>query len=454
MQNTNFINKKFSDWFGKSKKSDIKTDVKKFSDFKKPEETGAPDNTGSTSPISEPKPIQPTPIKQGDYVVISKWDNLNQRQTDFLRSKRFFEVEGVTDSKGNPYVGGTPFVNIGYNVPLFMSRFVKIEKPKPVAGKPKILFLNFDISINLYGERDKKNFFKGYKTMFPVFLDIFSKIDPEIYVDFKNYSNIHRMYDDFYIDDMRLRDYDFVFFGLISQFTTTCKMLIRYLDKLKIPYLKYGTYKEYDSKDYEFDLIESLGLPYIPSVLTSKLTSSLLEHITKEIGYPLILKDVYLNQGLGIKVINNEEELKSGFMYNTEPKLVQKIVPNDGEYRVVLIKNKVVLVIKKDAIEKINKEEIDKRKAQVSSLPKQVTDMCEFVSKNLFCDIVGIDIIQDVNTKKYYIMEANSAPHLPMFSVVSGINLPKLISHDILKKINKGYSQTKMTLEKKKHVKL
>jgi glutathione synthase/RimK-type ligase-like ATP-grasp enzyme len=465
MKNNYYIIEGFLDWWNNKKKpiSNLKTNtdinIKKYSDFKKQDKPVGQKPIGqrTNGPVrpkkiessvkiqqpNEPQLPQPTPLKKGDCVVVANFDNLNPKQNDYLRSKMYFEVEDVTDSKGNPYTVGTPFVKIGYKVPLYMSRFIKIEKPKPDPNKPKILFLNFDIPINLYGEEDKKNFFKGYKTMCPVFLDIFRKIDPGIYVDFKNYNSINRMDNDIYVDNIKIRDYDFVFFGLISQFTTTCKMVINYLDKWNIPYLKYGTYKEFDSKDYEFYLIESLGLPYIPSILTSKLSSEVMENI-KNIGYPLIFKDVYLNQGMGIKVINNETELKNAFSYNTGPKLLQKLIPNDGEYRVLLIKNKVTLVMKKDKINRITKEEMDKRKSKIGTLPKNVLDMCEFVSKNLFCDIVGVDIIQNADTKKYYIMETNSAPHLPMFSIVSEINVMQSISNYIIEKINKKSKQTKM----------
>ena len=444
MKNGNIIIEGFFDWWKKKPDSQtpvvVPVNVKKYSDFRK---SKAPE-AQKAKVSAEPQLPQPTPIKEGDRVIVTNWDNLNPNQTTYLKSKMHFEVEGVTDNKGNPYTVGTPFIKIGYNVPLYMSRFTVIEKPKPFPNKPKILFLQFNISINLYGEKDTNNFFKGYTTMYPVFMDIFKKIDPEIYVDFRNYDSIHRMDNDFYIDDLKIRDYDFVFFGLISQFTTTCKMLIKYLHKWNVPYLKYGTYKEYDSKDYEFDLIESLGLPYIPSILTSKLSKEMIENV-KKIGYPLILKDINLNQGMGIKVINDEKELKNQFSYNHgAPRLIQKLVPNDGEYRVILIKNKVILVLKKDKITKITKEEISKRKAKVGTLPKQVLDMCEFVSKSLFCDMVGIDIIQNVDTGKYYIMETNSAPHLPMFSVVSGVNIMELICNYIMEKINKKSKQIKI----------
>jgi glutathione synthase/RimK-type ligase-like ATP-grasp enzyme len=61
--------------------------------------------------------------------------------------------------------------------------------------------------------------------------------------------------------------------------------------------------------------------------------------------------------------------------------------------------------------------------------------MCEDVSKHLDSDIIGFDIIQNKDTKEYFIMEANAASHFPTFSVISGVNIPSIIVDYIVKKI-------------------
>ena len=50
-------------------------------------------------------------------------------------------------------------------------------------------------------------------------------------------------------------------------------------------------------------------------------------------------------------------------------------------------------------------------------------------------DMAGVDIIQDINTKKYYIMEVNAAPQFNGFMATTGINLFEIITKYIIKEI-------------------
>ena len=74
------------------------------------------------------------------------------------------------------------------------------------------------------------------------------------FVDFRNYDSIHRMDNDFYIDDLKIRDYDFVFFGFMSKHSNLSYLLVNYLEKNNVPILKYETYSMYDTKSFGYDL--------------------------------------------------------------------------------------------------------------------------------------------------------------------------------------------------------
>lgn len=392
-------------------------------------------------------PIEQLPIKVGDTVEPKNLDGLGWKSSNYLRGEKFFEVTDITDSKGNPYKNeGVPHIQIGYTIPFKMFRFVKYEKPFIPKDKQKVLFLQFDLEINLHDEIDNSNFFRGYKTLKPVFVDYFKEKDPDIHVEFRNYDDIYRIKNDFYLDEIKLKDFDFIFFGFMTKFTTICRMLINYLDKNNVPYLKYGTYQEYDSKAYEMDLVQSLGYPYIPSILTTKLTKDVIENV-KEFGFPVIVKDIYLNRGEGVKKVDNMTELKTQFNWGGM-KLIQKFIPNDGDHRVIVIKNKTALVIKRLSQGKDFRSNIAAGgKAVRSTLPDPQVKMCEDISKHLFCDFIGFDVLQDLNTKEYYIMETNSAPHFPTFSVISGINVPALLTNYIIKEIKKKKHQLKLKFD-------
>lgn len=381
--------------------------------------------------------IDELPIQQGDYVVCEDFDDLSDKQIEFLRSKEYHRVMNVTSKKSLYYTTGEPYINLGYGIPFKMKRFKLVDRN--LKNKNKILFLQFDLNIDPHGNKDEHNIFRGKEKMSDLFQELFNEKLKTPIVDFFQYEDIYRVNNEFYLDSLKIRDYDFVFFGFMSNYTTLVKMLISYLDKHNIPYLKYGTYKDYDNKAYEMHLVQSLGYPYIPSIMTTRLSKKII-HIVKEFGFPIIVKDVSLNRGEGVWKINNMNELIKKFTMGNNLMLIQKFIPNDGDYRVISIKNKVELVIKKERI-----EGTDEFRANVArggraikgTLPFDIIKMCEDISKHLVCDIVGFDIIQDKDTGEYYVMETNSAPHFPTFCVISEINIPEIITDYIIRKINK-----------------
>jgi ribosomal protein S6--L-glutamate ligase len=377
------------------------------------------------------------PIQQGDYVVCNDFEDLNTQQVEFLNNKPMHKVRTVTSKGGSYYSSGEPHIDLGYKIPFKMKRFTKVERD--TEGKYKILFLQFDLPIDMHGEKDNHNYFRGQNKMSDLFEVLFMEKMPDAIVDFCQYDDVYRTGKDFYVENLKLRDYDFVFFGFMSNFTTIVKMLISYLDKYAIPYLKYGTFKDLDNKAYEMYLVESLGYPYIPSIMASKITRHVIEKIN-EWGYPVIVKDVNLNRGEGVWKIENRKELISRFTrgFGSNLMLIQKFIPNDGDYRVISIKNRVELVIKKERIKGSKEFRANVArggKAVKGSLPSHIIHMCEDISKHLVCDIVGFDIIKDKKSEQYYVMETNSSPHFPTFSVISEINIPGILVDYIIKKI-------------------
>jgi len=377
-----------------------------------------------------------TPIESGDYVKCVDFGNkLNKDQKEYLRSRPFFYVRNVVDSRGAPYDVGEPHVEIGYKSPFKMSRFKKIDKTDT---KYKVLFLQFDLPVDVHGEKDKENMFRGAKTMSGVFTKLFhEKLKDEVLVDFSNYDDVYKIRNDYYVNGIMLKNFDFVFFGHVSSFTSLCKLIVNYLERNEVPYLKYGTYHEFDNKAYEFHLLESLGYPYIPSVMATKLSSKVIKIVEQEFGFPVIVKDVTANRGTGVYKVEDMKHLIKTFSMNGRLMLIQKYIPNDGDFRVITIKNKVRLIIKKKRIdEKEFRSNVARGgKAIRATLPKDIINMCEDVSRHLDSDIIGFDIIQNKDNGEYYIMETNAASHFPTFAIVSGVNIPEIIVNYMIKKI-------------------
>ncbi len=374
-------------------------------------------------------------VKIGDYVKVISFDNLTDKQLGYLKLFTKYKVKAITNRLGDDYnhkIDNIKYYDIGYKIPLKASRFEKIDS----ANYKKVLFLQYEHNVNFYGEEDRNNYFRGLKTIKNVYLKLIEEKKFDTKVDFYDYSDIYRMHNDFYVDDLKLSDYDFIFFGFMHEFTTISKLVVDYAERNNIPNIKYETYEHFHNKAYQFDLLERLGYPYIPSILTTKLNKNVLSE-AEEFGFPVIVKDPFTDRGEGVKLISNKEELKYFFLLNKGMVLIQKFIPNDGEYRVITVKNKVELIAKKDAISKVDKKNIDNRKSKKGTLPNEVTKMCEDISKHMLSDIIGFDIIQDKDTKKYYVIETNASPHYCMFSVVADVSIPDIICDYIIDNMKK-----------------
>jgi glutathione synthase/RimK-type ligase-like ATP-grasp enzyme len=366
-------------------------------------------------------------IQIGDYVKAVDYSGLTEKQENWLRSKDYFKVDNIVIKNKKR------FVDIGYNIPLKITRFEVTENPF-LKYKYKVLFLSFDLRIDLMGEKDTNNYFRGCKDMKGLFTTLLNEKSPDIFVNFSSYDKVYRYLNEYYIEDIKLTDYNFVFFGFMSANTTLSNLLVNYVEKKNIPHIKYGTYEHFNSKAYQFDLLETLNYSYVPSVLTTNLTKNIIKTV-ESFEYPVIVKDVNIDKGKGIFKINNTDELVTFFKSYNKLVLIQKFIPNDGEYRIITIKNEVALVAKKDAIDDVNTQNIYLRKSKKGILPDNILNMCVDISKHLFTDIVGFDIIQNKNSGEYYVLETNASPHFCMFSVVSDVSIPDKIVDYIIEKI-------------------
>lgn len=364
---------------------------------------------------------------EGDYIVPFNFDDLTEKQLNFLKSKQYFIVNDIV------LKGTELFVDIGYNIPFKSSRFNKLE----INFTNKVLFLQFNIGIDTHGEPDPTNIFRGHNSMEQLFPSLINEKLPNTMVNFYNYSDIYRLSDGYYINNINIKDYDFVFFGFMSKQSNISMLIFNYLTKHNVPCLRYENFNMFDTKSYGLDLTESLGYPYIPTISTYKLNKIIINMVKNDFGFPLIVKKIDTDRGTGVYKIDTFEQLTDFFNNNNQLLMIQKMIKNDGDFRVIVIKNKVELIIKRKLTSdtEFRSNVALGGKAIKADVPEYVKDMCVELSKHISCDILGFDIIQDITTNKYYVMEINISPHMATFCVVSGVNLPDIITNYIVEKI-------------------
>lgn len=295
-----------------------------------------------------------------------------------------------------------------------------------------ILFLQFDFEINTHGIEDKNNILRGSKTSSELISKILKEKSEDINPVFETYHNIYMMGDSLLQNGYDIKNYNFVFFGFISRDKDIQKIIENYLLKNKVPYIKYGGS---NNKLNDLTLIKELGLDYIPTVITSSINKDILSVIENDFSFPVVVKNPYLQKGMGVSLCSSKKELLSRFRNNFSPLLVQKFIENDGDYRIIIFKNKFLLSSKR---QKTKDDEFRNNIALGGKVvdelpPSDIIKMCEFISTKInYSDVLGFDIIQDKNTGKYFIMEINTGPHFFSFSVSSNIDVVNIFCNYIL----------------------
>ncbi len=195
------------------------------------------------------------------------------------------------------------------------------------------------------------------------------------------------------------------------------------------PYLPYKT--------YQYKLLNNLtGLSIIPT-WNFKSKEELIQTINaKELAYPIIQKPYLGGFGENISLIKNESEL------NKVPKKIQSFIyqpfiPNNGDFRIMMVDKKALGVIKRTAQEGNFLNNVSQGGSanllEDSPLRKQLIDSSKKITNIFNLDFTGVDIIENQDTHELFFMELNTKPQWQGFQTTSNINIGNKIL-DLCKK--------------------
>ena len=267
----------------------------------------------------------------------------------------------------------------------------------------------------------------------PLFNKIFQNF--EIISNFTKFKHLTYENNSIYFKGIPIEQYDFIFIGLTGKSRDLAPIVIDYIKKHKIPFICYGHKTANHSKTFEIYNLASNNIPIIPSLISNDYDD--IKDFVDEYKFPIITKPINGKQGREILQHSSLESILDAVNKSEIPLIIQPMIPNDGDYRVWILKGKVIGVIKRspNAEEEFRSNISLGGTAQVAELPDDVLDMAIKSAQILDLDMAGVDIIQDINTKKYYIMEVNAAPQFNGFMATTGINLFEIITKYIIKEI-------------------
>lgn len=178
----------------------------------------------------------------------------------------------------------------------------------------------------------------------------------------------------------------------------------------------------------QFTYLKKSNLPFPKTyfVSTKKLKNNNLAYIEKIFNYPFIFKSTTGSKGSENYIIRDRKNLlsikdliiDSDFYTNY---VFQEYIPNDFDYRILVLRNKCYSVIKR-----IRQNMADFRNNSALGaleVSEPITDLnldiCNIALNStiaLKIDIAGVDIVVDKYTQRPYLLEINSSPGITIGS--------------------------------------
>ena len=312
-------------------------------------------------------------------------------------------------------------------------------KHKGSFAKKTIAILNFDpISVSTPGTEDK--YARGHERVDTLLIELAKEKGMDA-ISFQ-YDNILIDNNDIYLGSMSLKDFDYVIMGMMARKTEIVNPILQYLETYKIPHFNYGTPNDRGNKTQDMYNLTRAGLPYVPTFIASS-SKDASSYVTEHWGgnYPVVCKVMNGSQGDGIKKCDNQKELEECFSNNENPyyedfRMVQKFIPNDGDFRILIFDGVIIASAKRVAKDKKKdfRNNMSKGgKGYNMAAPHKANQIALDAANVVGKEMAGVDLIKDKNEGNWYIMEVNSSPQYHYFQEISGIDFPQMLIDKIFK---------------------
>ena len=153
-----------------------------------------------------------------------------------------------------------------------------------------------------------------------------------------------------------------------------------------------------------------------------------------EISFPVIIKGSGGNRGERVYKVNNLEEMEKLVreIRKTETEegrryMLQEYIANDGDYRVLVVGEKVLGAMKRSSQSKneFRNNYSAGGKVEVAELPQEIYEMAIRAAKTCGIAIAGVDVaFRDKERKRPVVWEVNKGPQFKGFMKATGIDAP------------------------------
>ncbi len=212
-------------------------------------------------------------------------------------------------------------------------------------------------------------------------------------------------------------------------------LIVDYINKYYKHILNEKTAKRmpfYD-KLFQHYLLAKNNLPVITSLLYTG--RQLPDSVYKKYKTPYIVKSIEGSQGKQIFLINSKDE--AGRLieeFGLGKVMVQKYIPTNQDYRIIVIGNKVIGGMQRTAPEgEFRTNVASGAYTEKIKLSKELKDLAKKAAKIFNAEFAGVDVLKYKG--KYYIVEVNIFPMFEGFEAATKIN----VAEELVRYIERKY---------------
>jgi RimK family alpha-L-glutamate ligase len=199
--------------------------------------------------------------------------------------------------------------------------------------------------------------------------------------------------------------------------------LVNYLDKNNIQHTdSFRSVSTNLNKKLTLTTISSSLLPHPPG--TTFLGVGSAENIKDNmLNFPCVMKPVMGRHGEGVEIIDNFIDLQKRLAQVEETQIIQEFIEIKTEYRVFVIKNNSLGVIKKIPPQGSNVANYSAGAEFIKTeLSKSIVQESIRICQDQHIDIGGVDVAES-KQGNFYLLEVNRCPEFKAFSQATNINV-------------------------------
>lgn len=241
------------------------------------------------------------------------------------------------------------------------------------------------------------------------------------------------------IKNKKIEDYGVLFFRTTGKHWEEVNLVLDTINRDKViivdPLVEKGRPSD-ACKAYQMLALKKAGIE-VPKTIYGSLWNLLKVMNEGKMDFPIILKGSGGDRGTRVFKADNQKDLEKlvrdlrrseideGRRY-----MLQEFIPNDGDYRILVLGDKVLGIMKRSSQ---SKEEFRNNysmggKVEVADLPEEIKEMATKAAKICGLLVAGVDVaFRDNDFKKPVVWEVNKGPQFKGFMQATGIDVPREI---------------------------